>query len=74
MAAWDWDVTSDLKDLTKRHAQLEKLVKNAPDAAKNKAKRQNLDRQINEKKLEVLTFFFGCVPDFCFFSVRTETI
>jgi len=52
MASWDWDVTFDMSDLTKRHAQLEKLVKNPPDAAKNKAKRQNLDKQINEKKLE----------------------
>jgi len=52
MASWDWDVTGDMKDLTKRQVQLAKLVKNAPDAAKNKVNRQNIDKQINEKKLE----------------------
>jgi len=52
MASWDWDSNDDEKVLAKRHKELEKLIKNAPDAGKHKAKKDAIDRQINEKKLE----------------------
>jgi len=52
MSSWSWDVNDDEKVLKKRHAELEKQIKNAPDATKHKVKKDNIDRQINEKKLE----------------------
>jgi len=52
MSSWSWDVNDDEKVLKNRHAELEKQIKNAPDATKHKAKKDNIDRQINEKKLE----------------------
>lgn len=52
MASWGWDVNDDMAVLQKRLKQLEKQTKNAPDAAKHKANKDKIEKQINEKKLE----------------------
>jgi len=52
MSSWGWDVNDDVAVLQKRHKQLEKQIKNAPDSAKHKVNKDQIDREINDKKLE----------------------
>lgn len=51
MSSWDW-VNADASVQKKRHDELAKLIKNHPDPSQHRAKKDVIEKKINEKKLE----------------------